>query len=183
MRRWSGVLCTCSRSGCRTERGSTARASRLTSTRSRKKTERSSAGWRIRASHGRFECIAGVVAGLNPATPWEGAGRTDQDRRTYPATTPHRRSRLIRPESAVETANPWSGRIKMSAVGTRDTRVAAPRSKRRTERLTIVGTQLAILVALLCFWEFAVTEANLPYFSRPSLVAARLFDLLSHPDI
>jgi len=71
----------------------------------------------------------------------------------------------------------------MSAVGTRETRVAAPRSKRRTERLTIVGTQLAILVALLCFWEFAVTEANMPYFSRPSLVAARLFDLLSHPDI
>jgi NitT/TauT family transport system permease protein len=64
----------------------------------------------------------------------------------------------------------------MSAVG-------ASRSRRRTKRLAIVATQLAILVALLCFWEFAVTEATLPYFSRPSLVAARLFDLLSHSDI
>jgi NitT/TauT family transport system permease protein len=71
----------------------------------------------------------------------------------------------------------------MSAVGTRETRAAVPRSRRRTRRLAIVATQLAILVALLCFWEFAVTEATLPYFSRPSLVAARLFDLLSHPDI
>ena len=50
-------------------------------------------------------------------------------------------------------------------------------------RLAIAATQLAILAALLCFWEFAVTEATLPYFSRPSLVAARLFDLLSHSDI
>jgi sulfonate transport system permease protein len=71
----------------------------------------------------------------------------------------------------------------MSAAGTRETRAAAPRNKRRTQRLAIIATQLAILVALLCFWEFAVTEATLPYFSRPSLVAARLFDLLSHPDI
>jgi NitT/TauT family transport system permease protein len=59
----------------------------------------------------------------------------------------------------------------------------APRSKRRMRRLAIAATQLAILAALLCFWEFAVTEATLPYFSRPSLVAARLFDLLSHSDI
>jgi NitT/TauT family transport system permease protein len=71
----------------------------------------------------------------------------------------------------------------MSAAGTRETGAAAPRNKRRTQRLAIISTQLAILVALLCFWEFAVTEATLPYFSRPSLVAARLFDLLSHSDI
>jgi NitT/TauT family transport system permease protein len=71
----------------------------------------------------------------------------------------------------------------MSAAGTRETGAAAPRNKRRTQRLAIISTQLAILVALLCFWEFAVTEATLPYFSRPSQVAARLFDLLSHPDI
>lgn len=71
----------------------------------------------------------------------------------------------------------------MSAAGIRETGAGTPRSRRRTRRLAIAVTQLAILVALLCFWEFAVAEATLPYFSRPSLVAARLFDLLSHPDI
>ena len=36
---------------------------------------------------------------------------------------------------------------------------------------------------LLLSWQFAVTDATLPYFSRPNLVAARLYDLLSHHDI
>jgi NitT/TauT family transport system permease protein len=71
----------------------------------------------------------------------------------------------------------------MSAFGTKGTGVAAPHRKWRTERFAIVVTQLTILVALLCFWEFAVTEETLPYFSRPTLVAVRLFDLLSHDDI
>jgi NitT/TauT family transport system permease protein len=71
----------------------------------------------------------------------------------------------------------------MGAVETRGTGAAAPHRKHRTRRLAIVITQLAILIALLCFWEFAVTEATLPYFSRPTLVAVRLFDLLSHGDI
>jgi NitT/TauT family transport system permease protein len=71
----------------------------------------------------------------------------------------------------------------MSAVETRGTGAAAPHRKHRTRRLAIVVTQLAILIALLCLWEFAVSEATLPYFSRPTLVAVRLFDLLSHGDI
>ena len=36
---------------------------------------------------------------------------------------------------------------------------------------------------MLLSWQFAVTDATLPYFSRPTLVAARLYDLLSHHDI
>jgi NitT/TauT family transport system permease protein len=71
----------------------------------------------------------------------------------------------------------------MGAVGTQGTRIAAQHRKRRKGRFAIIITQLAILVALLCFWEFAVTEATVPYFSRPTLVADRLFDLLSHEDI
>jgi NitT/TauT family transport system permease protein len=77
----------------------------------------------------------------------------------------------------------WSGRIEMSAVETQGTRAAAPHRKRQILRLGVIATQLAILAALLGFWQFAVTEATLPYFSRPTLVAARLYDLLSHPDI
>src|SRR5262245_1328300 len=71
----------------------------------------------------------------------------------------------------------------MSAVDTHGTTAAAPHRKRRPLRLGVVATQLAILAALLGFWQFAVTEATLPYFSRPTLVAAKLYDLLGHPDI
>ena len=71
----------------------------------------------------------------------------------------------------------------MTAVETRKTASAGRRRKRRTGRLDIVVLQLAILVVLLLSWQFAVTDATLPYFSRPTLVAARLYDLLSHHDI
>jgi hypothetical protein len=64
----------------------------------------------------------------------------------------------------------WSGRIEMSAVETQGTRAAAPHRKRQILRLGVIATQLAILAALLGFWQFAVTEATLPYFSRPTLV-------------
>ena len=71
----------------------------------------------------------------------------------------------------------------MTAVETRKTASTGSRRKRRTGRLDIVVLQLAILVVLLLSWQFAVTDATLPYFSRPTLVAARLYDLLSHHDI
>jgi NitT/TauT family transport system permease protein len=71
----------------------------------------------------------------------------------------------------------------MTAVETRKTASAGRRRRRRTGRLDIVVLQLAILVVLLLSWQFAVTDATLPYFSRPTLVAARLYDLLSHHDI
>lgn len=71
----------------------------------------------------------------------------------------------------------------MTAVETRKTASTGNRRKRRTRRLDIFALQLLILVVLLLSWQFAVTDATLPYFSRPTLVAARLYDLLSHRDI
>lgn len=71
----------------------------------------------------------------------------------------------------------------MSAVETPGTNIAAAGRRRRNRRFGIIATQLAILIVLLCLWEFGVSSATLPYFSRPSLVAAKLYDLLSHHDI
>ena len=50
-------------------------------------------------------------------------------------------------------------------------------------RLGIVATQLGILVALLVLWQFAVTDAIAAVFQPPDLVAAKLYELLSHHDI
>jgi NitT/TauT family transport system permease protein len=50
-------------------------------------------------------------------------------------------------------------------------------------RLGILATQIGILVAILGGWQFAVTDETLPYFSRPTIVAAKLFELLSQPAI
>jgi NitT/TauT family transport system permease protein len=71
----------------------------------------------------------------------------------------------------------------MTAIQTETPKVAVSGRRRRGNRLSIVATQLAILVVLLGAWELAVTPTTLPYFSRPSIVAAKLFDLLSHSDI
>jgi NitT/TauT family transport system permease protein len=61
---------------------------------------------------------------------------------------------------------------------------AAPARRRvRSNRLGILATQVGILLALLVLWQFSVTEASLPYFSRPSLILAKLYELLSHGDI
>jgi NitT/TauT family transport system permease protein len=42
-------------------------------------------------------------------------------------------------------------------------------------------TQVGILVAILAGWQLGVTDASLPYFSRPAIVIAKLFELLSDP--
>jgi NitT/TauT family transport system permease protein len=57
---------------------------------------------------------------------------------------------------------------------------ALPR-KRRSGRFGIRVTQVGILVAILAGWQFGVTDASLPYFSRPAIVVARLIELLSDP--
>lgn len=59
----------------------------------------------------------------------------------------------------------------------------AARRKRPSLNWGVVLTQFAILVLLVSIWEFAVTDAMLPYFSRPSLIAKRLIDLLRHQAI
>jgi NitT/TauT family transport system permease protein len=71
----------------------------------------------------------------------------------------------------------------MTVIDTPGAKLAAPRRKRGVGRLGIVVTQLSILVVLLACWQFTVSDAMLPYFSRPTLVAARLYELLSHHDI
>jgi NitT/TauT family transport system permease protein len=71
----------------------------------------------------------------------------------------------------------------MSVVEAQPTKIAAVARKRRSSRLGIVVTQVGILAAILALWQFAVTDASLPYFSRPSLIAAKLYELLTHQDI
>jgi NitT/TauT family transport system permease protein len=60
---------------------------------------------------------------------------------------------------------------------------AAQARKRRPRRVGILATQIGLLVVLLSAWQFMVSDAGLPYFSRPTVVLAKLFDLLSHGEI
>jgi NitT/TauT family transport system permease protein len=55
--------------------------------------------------------------------------------------------------------------------------------RRRSHRAGILVTQIGVLVALLAAWQFAVSDAALPYFSRPTVVLAKLYELLSHGEI
>jgi NitT/TauT family transport system permease protein len=70
-----------------------------------------------------------------------------------------------------------------AVVEAQPTKITAVMRKRRFSRLAVVLTQLGILAAILGLWQFAVTDALLPYFSRPSLIAAKLYELLTHQDI
>jgi NitT/TauT family transport system permease protein len=71
----------------------------------------------------------------------------------------------------------------MAALEAQPTQITAPRRKRKSNRLGILATQIGILVALLVLWQFMVTDSSLPYFSRPSLIVAKLHDLLIHNEI
>ena len=62
-------------------------------------------------------------------------------------------------------------------------KISKPVRGRRSRRVGIVATQIGILVVILGGWQFAVTDATLPYFGRPTIVAAKLFELLSQPEI
>lgn len=53
------------------------------------------------------------------------------------------------------------------------------RRRRLTRNLTIHLVQLGILVAILALWQFGVSDASLPYFSRPTIIGQRLIELLS----
>ena len=71
----------------------------------------------------------------------------------------------------------------MAALEAQPTQITASRRKRKSNRLGILATQIGILVALLVLWQFMVTDSSLPYFSRPSLIVAKLHDLLIHNEI
>lgn len=55
--------------------------------------------------------------------------------------------------------------------------------KRRSRRAAILLTQIGLLVVLLSTWQFGVSDAMMPYFSRPNVVIAKLYELLSHGEI
>jgi ABC-type nitrate/sulfonate/bicarbonate transport system permease component len=71
----------------------------------------------------------------------------------------------------------------MASAEAETTETIAPRRKPRSDRSGILSAQNGLLATLLLLWQFLVGPESLPYFSRPSLIAARLFDLLSHQDI
>jgi NitT/TauT family transport system permease protein len=54
---------------------------------------------------------------------------------------------------------------------------------KRRRRPGVAATQLGILVVLFSVWQFGVSERNLAYFSRPDLVAARLWELFATGEI
>ncbi len=54
---------------------------------------------------------------------------------------------------------------------------------RLSRRAAIILVQLGILALLLAIWEFGFSSRNLPYFSRPSLVAARLVAIFADGSI
>jgi NitT/TauT family transport system permease protein len=61
--------------------------------------------------------------------------------------------------------------------------IAPSGRRRRLSKMGIVATQVGILVILLLLWQFLVTPATLPYFSRPTLIGAKLWELFSHHEI
>jgi NitT/TauT family transport system permease protein len=73
-------------------------------------------------------------------------------------------------------------RGRMVSAEARSNRTGAPsaRSTRRTRSAVAIAlAQIAILVGILALWQLAVSDEALPYFSRPTLVAAKLVELLS----
>lgn len=71
----------------------------------------------------------------------------------------------------------------MATVEAQRVGIAASGRRRRLSKMGIVATQLGILVVLLLLWQFLVTSATLPYFSRPTLIGAKLWELFSHHEI
>src|SRR5262249_29587142 len=56
-------------------------------------------------------------------------------------------------------------------------------SRRTRSSVAILLAQVGILVAILAFWQLGVSDEALPYFSRPTLVAAKLVELLGGNEI
>lgn len=56
-------------------------------------------------------------------------------------------------------------------------------SRRTRSSIAIRLAQVGILVAILAFWQLGVSDEALPYFSRPTLVAAKLVELLGGNEI
>src|SRR5262245_26281216 len=55
---------------------------------------------------------------------------------------------------------------------------SAGSARRARAAAAIPLAQIAILIGILALWQLAVSDEALPYFSRPTLVAAKLVELL-----
>src|SRR5581483_9077588 len=71
----------------------------------------------------------------------------------------------------------------MTAVDTQRAKFTGKRRERRQRGFGTAAAQVLILIVLLASWQFGVSDSALPYFSRPTQVGARLYDLLTHHDI
>ncbi len=71
----------------------------------------------------------------------------------------------------------------MTSAATQPTAASAAARKSMSRRFWILFTQVGLLIVLLSFWQFAVSDAMLPYFSRPNVVVAKLYELLSQREI
>jgi NitT/TauT family transport system permease protein len=71
----------------------------------------------------------------------------------------------------------------MSVADTQADKTATAPRRRSSGWLGILATQIGIAALILGTWQFAVSDATLPYFSRPTVVVAKLFELLSQPQI
>lgn len=71
----------------------------------------------------------------------------------------------------------------MVAVEAQPIGIASSGRRRRSSKMAIVAAQVGILVVLLLLWQFLVTPETLPYFSRPTLIGAKLWELFSHHEI
>ena len=52
-----------------------------------------------------------------------------------------------------------------------------------SRRVKILSTQLGVLFLILGAWQFGVSDASLPYFSRPTIIATKLYSLLGQATI
>jgi len=72
----------------------------------------------------------------------------------------------------------------MVTAETRSNRTGAGSARRpRSSGLAILLTQIGILIAILALWQLGVSDEELPYFSRPTLVIAKLVELLRGNEI
>src|SRR5436189_2231427 len=55
--------------------------------------------------------------------------------------------------------------------------------QRRRGELWLIALQIGILLALLLMWQVSVSQRNLMFFSRPTLVGARLYELFANGEI
>jgi len=66
----------------------------------------------------------------------------------------------------------------MTASTLRDARFGQPPWR----RLGLIAAQLLLVAAFLLLWQFAVSDRNVAFFSRPSIVGAKLVELALDPD-